>query len=60
MKIAFIGAGNMGGAIAKGLYKSGLCKAEDLFISDPMQANRDAFTALDSKIFTTADNKEAV
>ncbi|MBO5800255.1 MAG: NAD(P)-binding domain-containing protein, partial [Paludibacteraceae bacterium] len=27
MKIAFVGAGNMGGAIVRGLYQSGLCKA---------------------------------
>ncbi|MCQ2199485.1 MAG: pyrroline-5-carboxylate reductase [Paludibacteraceae bacterium] len=60
MKIAFIGAGNMGGAIARGLYSAKICKAEDLFIADPCQANLDSFKALDSKIFTTTNNNEAV
>lgn len=34
MKIAIIGAGNMGGAIAKGLCRGTLVKASDIFVSD--------------------------
>jgi len=33
-KIAIIGVGNMGGAIAKGLLKSGSVKADHIFVSD--------------------------
>ena len=34
MKLAIIGAGNMGGAIAKGILKSGSVSKNDLYISD--------------------------
>ncbi len=34
MKIAIVGAGNMGGAIAKGLCRGTLVKAKDIFVSD--------------------------
>lgn len=60
MKIAFVGAGNMGGAIVRGLYQSGLCKASDLFVADVYQPNLDAIKSLDSEIFTTNINSEAV
>ena len=34
MKIGFIGAGNMGGAIARGIIRSGVVQAEDVFLYD--------------------------
>jgi pyrroline-5-carboxylate reductase len=60
MKIAIIGAGNMGGAIVRGLYQSGLCSAADLFVADINQNNLDNIKKIDENIFTTADNKKAV
>ena len=38
-KIAIIGVGNMGSAIAKGLLKSGFVPAADIFVSDRKEAN---------------------
>ena len=35
MKITIIGAGNMGGAIARGLAKGSLVNVEDITVSDP-------------------------
>ena len=35
MRIAIIGAGNMGGAIARGLAKGSFVKAEDITVSNP-------------------------
>ncbi|MDR1729662.1 MAG: pyrroline-5-carboxylate reductase [Prevotellaceae bacterium] len=60
MKIAIIGAGNMGRAIALGLYESGLCRAEDLFVADVNEDNLKSIKKIDDKIFTTSDNREAV
>lgn len=36
-KIAIIGVGNMGGAIARGLLKSGVVEPVDIFVSDPKE-----------------------
>ena len=60
MKIAIIGAGNMGKAIVKGLYESNLCNANDLFVADIDQNNLDEIKKIDENIFTTIDNKKAV
>ena len=35
MKVAIIGAGNMGGAIAKGLAQGGIIAANDIIVSNP-------------------------
>ena len=35
MKIAIIGAGNMGGAVARGLAKGSLVKTSDITVSNP-------------------------
>ena len=56
MKIGFIGCGNMGGAMMKGIVASGKCAAGDIIASDAVQA------ALDTKkgelgINVTVDNK---
>ena len=37
MKIAIIGAGNMGGAIARGLAKGTIIQAKDICVSNPSQ-----------------------
>jgi len=60
MKIAIIGAGNMGKAIVRGLYESGLCSAEDMFVADVNQENLDSIKEIDKDIFTTTDNRKAV
>ena len=60
MKIAIIGAGNMGKAIVRGLYESKLCAAGDLFVADINNDNLSSITEIDKNIFTTTDNKKAV
>jgi pyrroline-5-carboxylate reductase len=60
MKIAIIGAGNMGMSIVRGLYESGLYNASDLFVSDVNQDNLDSIKKIDKDIFTTTDNKKAI
>lgn len=42
-KIAFIGAGNMGGSIARGIVKSGFLKPESIMISDYSKTITDDF-----------------
>ena len=37
MKIAIIGAGNMGGSIARGLAKGTIIPASDIIVSNPTQ-----------------------
>ena len=34
MKIGFIGSGNMGGAIARGIVKSGVVDGKDVYLYD--------------------------
>ena len=41
MKIAIIGAGEMGGAFAAGLLKGDLFKAEDITVANPHESQRD-------------------
>ena len=60
MKIAIIGAGNMGKAIVRGLYESKLCSAGDMFVADISQNNLDSIKEIDKDIFTTTDNRKAV
>ena len=40
MKIAIIGAGNMGGSIARGLAKGTIIPAGDIIVSNPGQAGQ--------------------
>ena len=40
MKIAIIGAGNMGGAIAKGLAQGTVIAAGDIWVSNPFKSVR--------------------
>ena len=59
MKIGFIGGGNMGGAIIKGIIASGTADAADISVSDK---NADALCALKTEygVYTTDDNTEVV
>ena len=60
MKIAIIGAGNMGGAIACGLAASGGFAAGDIVCSNPSTPKLDALKAKYDIIATTTDNVAAV
>ena len=57
MKIGFIGCGNMGGAMMKGIIDSGKCKAEDIWTSDASEAAL-AIRKEEMEVNTTTDNKE--
>ena len=60
MKVTIIGGGNMGGAIARGLAKGTLVKAEDITVSDPFQGILDALKADCPAINVTSNNEEAI
>jgi len=55
MKIAVLGAGAMGGALAEGLLKS---QKAELIVSDPVEAALQRFVALGASV--TTDNRVAV
>jgi pyrroline-5-carboxylate reductase len=59
MKIAIIGAGNIGGAIAKGLLYSKSIDPADLIVSDLVRANLDCIKGIDENVSVTSDSKEA-
>lgn len=60
MKTAIIGAGNMGGSIARGLAKGTIIPASDIIVSNPTQSKLDALKAEFPALQTTRDNQEAV
>ena len=60
MKIAIIGAGNMGGAIARGLVKGSLVRVEDIRVSNPSPGKLEALKAESPDMQVTSDNSEAV
>ncbi|KAA6309686.1 Pyrroline-5-carboxylate reductase, partial [termite gut metagenome] len=60
MKVAIIGAGNMGGAIARGFTQGTLVKAEDIIVSDPNNGMLEALKVFNPNIQTTNSNQEAV
>ena len=60
MKIAIIGAGNMGGAIARGLAKGTIIQAEDIYVSNPSQAKLDALKQEFPSMQVTNNNAEAI
>ena len=60
MKTAIIGAGNMGGSIARGLAKGTIIPAGDIIISNPSQGKLDALKVEFPAMQTTNDNQEAV
>lgn len=57
MKIGFIGGGNMAGALANGVIKSGLCEKTDVTICD---INEESLKKYDKEIKTSTDNKKAL
>ena len=60
MKIAIIGAGNMGGATARGLAKGTIVRNEDISVSNPSRPKLDALEQAFPHIRTTQDNRECV
>ena len=60
MKIAILGAGNMGGAIARGLAKGSLVRVEDIRVSNPSPGKLEVLKAEFPDMQVTADNSEAV
>ena len=60
MKIAIIGAGNMGGALALGLAQGTLVKAQDITVSNPSQGKLDAIRAAAPDIRTTTENRQCI
>ena len=57
MKIGFIGCGNMGTAMAKGILDSGKCKPEDMIFSAKSEESREKKSKM-LGIKAVADNKE--
>ena len=59
MNISIIGAGNMGGAIARGLAKGSIVKAKDICVSNPSQGKLEALKAEFPDMQVTNCNVEA-
>lgn len=59
MKIAIIGAGNMGGAIARGLAKGTIIPVSDIIVSDLSTEKLNALKAEYPNIQVTSDNHRA-
>ena len=60
LQIAIIGAGNMGGAIARGLAKGKLIQSKNIRVSDVSQANLDAIKAFDAEITVSTSNRDMI
>ena len=60
MKIAIIGAGNMGGAIARGLYASKTVKGNELYVADGMNEKLTDIQRDIEGVNTTTNNSEAI
>ena len=60
MKIAIIGAGNMGGAIARGIVQGSKVKAVDITVANPSNGKLDALKAFNLEINVTNNNQEAI
>ncbi len=60
MKIAIIGAGNMGGAIARGLAQGSLIAASDIVVADPSAEKLNELRAEFPAMNVTHANQEAV
>lgn len=59
MKVAIIGAGNMGGAIARGLAQGHYTEGYEITVSNPSNEKLEKLKAEFSNIHTTNNNKEA-
>lgn len=60
LKVAIIGAGNMGGAIARGLAKGSIVRTENIHVSNPTPAKLDALKAEFPALQVSASNNEAI
>ena len=60
MRIAIIGAGNMGGSIARGLGKGKIVSTFDIIVANPTQGKLGALRNEFPEISTTTINQEAV
>ena len=60
IQIAIIGAGNMGGAIARGLSKGKLIQSKNIQVSDVNQANLDALKDFIPEITVSNSNREII
>ena len=60
MKLSIIGAGNMGGAIARGLRNSNIIKSSDIFCADISIEVLNKIKAFNAEINITTDSVEAV
>src|ERR1035437_1462108 len=60
LQIAIIGAGNMGGAIARGLAKGKFIQSKNIRVSDVSQANLDAIKAFDTEISVGTSNRDMI
>lgn len=60
MKVGIIGAGNMGGAIARGLAAGSKVKASDITVCCPVQKELDVLKSFNEEINTSIDNEAAV
>ena len=56
MKIAIIGAGNMGGAVARGLAKGSLIQTSDIYVSNPSTPKLEALKTEFPEINISTDN----
>ena len=59
MKIAIIGAGNMGGALARGLAKGSIVATSDIYVSNPSTPKLEALKTEFEEINTTTNNCKA-
>ncbi len=59
MKVAIIGAGNMGGSIAQGLAKGSIIPAKDITVADPSPEKLRLLQAAAPALHITTDNCEA-
>lgn len=60
MKISIIGAGNMGGAIARGLSKGSTFSPENITVSDVNEANLQKIKAFNESITCCQSNKDCI
>lgn len=60
MKVAIIGAGNMGGAIARGMAQGSLIRPADITVSNPSEGKLCAIQEFNPQIKTTCNNQEAI
>ncbi|MEG0455690.1 MAG: NAD(P)-binding domain-containing protein, partial [Bacteroides sp.] len=59
MKVTIIGAGNMGGSIARGLSKSKLFADDNIVVSDPNEGILENLGSVCPNLITTRNNQEA-